>query len=102
MDATTDVLYTVALCDFPDLPPAQRMAAEVRYCKALEKVLGSAEGVAHAYGAWCQAAEAGEGEGSADSMALAKGWVRAADAARRAGFNGLSEDEGAYFEVRLG
>ena len=102
MDATTDVLYTVALCEFPGLPPAQRMAAEVRYCKALERVLGSAEGVARAYGSWCQAAQADEGEVSAGDMALAKTWVSAADAARRAGFSGLGEDEGAYFEMRLG
>ncbi|MES2187156.1 MAG: hypothetical protein V4505_21590 [Pseudomonadota bacterium] len=99
MDTTTEVFYTVALCDFPALPPAERAAAEVRYSRALERALGTPHAVARAYGAWCCAAE---GDGSAEDLALAAAWAKAADAARQAGFRGLSEDEGAYFEVRLG
>jgi hypothetical protein len=99
MDTTTEVFYTVALCDFPVLPPTERVAAEVRYCRTLERALGTPEAVARAYGAWCCAAE---GEGTAEDLVLAAGWTKAADAARQAGFRGLSEDEGAYFEVRLG
>ena len=46
MDIATDTLYTVALRDFPDLPAKERIAAEVRYCQALERRLGSGTAVA--------------------------------------------------------
>ena len=101
-DTAVDAPYTVNLCDFPGLPVNARMDAEVRYCRALERSLGSAEAVAVAYAAWCYAAEGEDSDADPQDKAQALRWVTAVDAARQAGFRGLSEDEGAYFEVRLG
>ena len=98
----TETLYSVDLCDFPGLPTPARLEAEARYGKALEKSLGSSESVVAAYGAWCYAAEGDGSDADEEDKALALRWVKAVDAARQAGFRGLSEDEGAYFEVRLG
>ena len=102
MDTVIDSRYIVSLIDFPDLPLKERMVAEMRYGTALEKALGSPEQVATAYSAWCSASDSNEAEITADEANLAKTWLRAADRARVAGFQGLGEAEGAYFEVRLG
>ena len=101
-DTAVESPYTVNLCDFPVLPVNARMDAEVRYSKALERVLGNADAVAAAYAAWCSAAEGEDSDADPADKAQALRWVKAVDAARQAGFRGLSEDEGAYFEVRLG
>lgn len=102
MDTVIDSLYTVFLINFPELPLKERMVAEIRYSAALEKALGSPELVATAYGAWCSASDSSEAEITADQANQAKTWLRAVDRARVAGFQGLGEAEGAYFEVRLG
>ncbi len=101
-DTAVESAYTVNLCDFPGLPLNARMDAEVRYSKALERAFGNAEAVAAAYAAWCYAAEGEDSDADPADKAQALRWVKAVDAARQAGFRGLSEDEGAYFEVRLG
>lgn len=101
MDLTTDTLYTASLEDFPAMPLKERIVAETRYCAALEKALGGPDGVVKAYLAWCMAAENDQAEISAETANLATVWAKAADKARQAGMQGLSEDEGAYFEVRL-
>lgn len=101
MDLATDTLYTASLEDLPGIPLKERIVAETRYCAALEKTLGGPKGVVKAYLAWCTAAESDQAEISAETATLATSWTKAADKARQAGMQGLSEDAGAYFEVRL-
>lgn len=100
IDAPT--AFSVNLCDFPELPANIRLDAEARYAKALERALGGAEAVAQAYGAYCYAADGDESDASPEDKAQALRWVKAVELARQAGFRGLSEGDGAYFEVRLG
>lgn len=101
MDLATDTLYAASLEDFPGIPLKERIVAETRYCTALEKTLEGPDGVVKAYLAWCMAAESDQAEISAETATLANSWAKAADKARQAGMQGLSENDGAYFEVRL-
>jgi hypothetical protein len=101
MESTLEILYTASLEDCPGLPDIQRALAEKRYCKALEKALGDANGVAHAYQAWQTAADSDEVSIDKETANLATRWIKAADVARQAGMRDLGEDTGAYFEIRL-
>lgn len=89
--------YTVALCDFHGLPAKERMAAEIRYCQALERRLGSAAVVAHTLRA---VMEAEEDALSPEAQALTMRWRMANTAARQVGLQGLGEPAEAYFHVR--
>ncbi|KQP22963.1 hypothetical protein [Pseudorhodoferax sp. Leaf267] len=100
MDTTTETTYTVALCDYPELPDRERIAAEVRYGRALERRLGSAEGVAQTLRAVVALAEEGHDEDpSAQTLALR--WRLANTAARQLGLQGLGDLPSAYFHVAL-
>jgi len=101
MESSLDVPYTASLEDCPGLPEIQRSLAEKRYCKALEKALGDATGVAHAFQAWQTAADSDEISIDKETANLATRWLKAADLARQAGMRDLGEDTGAYFDVRL-
>lgn len=101
METIVESPYIARLEDFPGLPDIQRQLAEKRYCKALEKALGDACGVARAYQAWNTAADSDEVSIDKDTANLATAWIKAADIARQAGMRDLGEDSGAYFEVRL-
>lgn len=101
MELALDTLYTASLEDSLDIPLNERIVAETRSCTALEETLGGREGVVKAYLAWCTAAENDHAEISAATATLATSWAKAADKARQAGIEGLSEDDGTYFEVRL-
>lgn len=93
--------YTVALEEANDLPRAERIAAEVRFVREIERTLGSSEEVAAVYRAWLEASEsdvASLGEVTANRAAR---WPRAADAAYRAGFKGIGDIGEAHFEPRL-
>jgi len=92
--------YTVALRDATGLPTAERIAAETRFARALEKSLGSADAVARVHRAWTASAESDATELDADTANAAVKWPRAYDAALQAGFRNLGEFPGAYFEVR--
>jgi hypothetical protein len=98
---TIETTYTVALRDYPELPSKERMAAEARYVRVLERKLGGAEVVADALRAVMQLEESDGGEARAEDRTLAAQWTKAANAAREAGYQGLGEVDGAYFEVRL-
>lgn len=97
MDTETDTHYTVAPCDFPDLPAKERIAAEVRYARALERRLGSHSEVATAL-LGMLALE--EGELNVESQALVTRWRAANSAARTQGLQGLGDVAEAYFDVR--
>lgn len=93
--------YVVSLQDCPGISLKDRMAAEVRYCKALERRLGSPEAVADALRA-VQAIEAGNAANLAPEAKLAQvRWQQANGAARLIGLNDLANATGARFDVRL-
>lgn len=100
MDATIDRTYTVALCDYAELPLKERTAAEMRYAKALERRLGTPDDVAHALKAVTRLSEDG-GESSPEAVQLMRQWRLATDAARLAAFQGLGESHEAWFDLRL-
>jgi len=104
MESILDTLesrYTASLEDCQGLPDVQRAQAEKRFCKALEKALGDADGIARAYQAWQTAADSDEMSIDKETANLATRWLKAADLARQAGMRDLGEDTGAYFDIRL-
>jgi hypothetical protein len=92
--------YTVALQEAPGLPVRDRIEAEVRFARELERALGGEDAVAETYRSWINASEADANELDAQTAEKAVRWPRAADAATRAGLSKLGFAE-AYFEVRL-
>jgi hypothetical protein len=92
--------YCVALQEAPDLPMRDRIEAEVRFARELERALGGEEAVAETYRSWINATEADANELDAQTAEKAVRWPRAAEAATRAGLSKLGFAE-AYFEVRL-
>lgn len=93
--------YTVAFCDARELPARERIEAEVRFVKALERALGGEDSVAEVYKAWVDASESEANQIDIATAAKAVKWPRAFDAARQAGFNKLGDVGDAHFEVRL-
>ena len=92
--------YVVSLQDCPGLSLKDRMAAEVRYCKALERRLGSPEAVADALRA-AQAIEAAKPSDLTPEQRLTQvRWQQANGAARLIGLNDLANVTGARFDVR--
>ena len=80
MDAMTEASYAVALQDYPGLPEKERIAAEVRYCRTLEKQLGTPDDVAHLMRAVERAAH-DDVEPSDEARKLATQWQMANRAA---------------------
>ena len=97
----TETLFTVALRDFPELPSKDRISAEARYIRVLEKHLGSPEALAETLQHVMALEEADGAEVNPAGVAMVNRWTKAANAARQAGYQGLAEVEGAYFAVRL-
>lgn len=94
--------YAVTLHDYPeDLPSKERIAAETRYAKVLEKQLGGPEQVAAVLDTLSNLEDSPPEQVSAGDLTLLKAWGKASAAAKQAGFRDLGEGESAYFEVRL-
>jgi hypothetical protein len=93
--------YTVALQDGRDLPTRERIDAEVRFARELERALGGKEAVAEVYKAWMDASEFEANQIDNSTAVKAVRWPRAFDAARQAGFSKLGDIGEAHFEVRL-
>lgn len=99
---TIETTYTVILRDYPEeLPDKERIAAETRYAKALEKQLGGPEQVAAVLDTINNLEESPPEVVSPADLTLLKAWGKASTAAKQAGFRDLGEGDGAYFEVRL-
>lgn len=94
--------YTVALQDGRDLPTRERIDAEVRFARELERALGGEEAVADVYRAWVEASESEANQIDTSTAVKAVRWPRAVDAATRAGFSKLGDVGEAHFEIRLG
>lgn len=93
-------LYSVSLQGVEALPAAERIAAEIRFVKELERGLGTDAGIVDVYRAWCDAAEAEASELSAGTASLAAKWPKAFNAAQRAGLKNIGEGD-AHFELHL-
>lgn len=93
--------YTVALQEARDLPMRERIEAEVRFAKELERALGGEDAVAEVYKAWLDASESEANQIDTSTAMKAVRWPRAADAARQAGFSKLGDIGEAHFEVRF-
>jgi len=95
-----DKLYSVALHGVDGMPGNERISAEVRFIKELEKSLGSAEAVVAVYRAWQEASECDSSALSAETSTLAIKWPKAFDVAQRAGLKNVGESD-AHFELQL-
>lgn len=92
--------YAVALCGVDGLPPAERIAAELRFVKELEKSLGGSDAVVRVYRAWGDASESEASELDNETANLAMKWPKAFELAQRAGLKSIGDEE-AHFEIRL-
>lgn len=92
--------YFVSAHGLSDVPPAEVIAAEVRFIKTLERQLGDSDAVVDIYCAWQEASESSATEVSASTWALADKWPKAFQAAQQAGLKNIGENE-AYFEMHL-
>ncbi|WP_394792237.1 hypothetical protein [Rhodoferax sp.] len=102
MEALIETLYTVALADYPGLPDKERVAAEVRYCKALERRIGPPEDVVHTLKAVERLADDGDVSEPTDEVRrLVHQWNLACNAARTAAMQGLGDLPEAWFDVRV-
>jgi hypothetical protein len=97
MEAT----YAVALCDYPHLPEHERTRAEARYARVLERQFGGAAQVAQALHIVQGLEDTPPEEITEAAKSVFRQWGKASQAAGQAGFQGLGEAEGCYFEVRL-
>lgn len=102
---TTDIsedqpCFTVALCDYPGLPEAERVRAEMRYARTLARQLGGEPAVANALRTIESLEDAPPEEITDEAKAIYQRWMKAARAAAEAGMQGLGGEEGCYFEVR--
>lgn len=99
-ELTLDTAYLVALVE-PALPEVTRMQAELRYCRELERRLGTPDDVAHALRAIARVA-ALEDEPGPEAQTLLVQWRLANHAARLQAVQDLPPAAAnARFEVRL-
>ena len=92
--------FSVSLQGVDNLPQAERISAEVRFIKELERSLGGEEAVVRVYRAWSEAAEVEASELDAETSSLAVKWPKAFNAAQRAGLKNIGEGD-AHFELLL-
>ena len=91
--------YIAALRGCGDISPRERMAAELRYCKALERRLGSPEAVATALTAAAAIEARNTADLSPEERLTAARWQQANSAARLIGLGDLAGIETAHFDV---
>ena len=97
---TLETLYTVTLRDYPEQLTAQdRIAAETRFAKELERQLGGPEQVAAALQTMRDLEACPPDVATPSTTTLLRQWGRASAAARQAGLRELGEAPGAFFDV---
>jgi hypothetical protein len=92
--------YGVSLHGMDGLPAAEKISAELRFIKELNRGLGGADAVVEAYRAWRDACECDASELSAAMASLAVKWPKAFETAQRAGLKNIGESD-AHFELHL-
>ena len=95
-----DKPYSVSLQGEEGLPAAEKISAELRFVKELERSLGSAEAVVAVYRAWREASECEASEVSSETYSLATKWPKAFETAQRAGLKNIGEGD-AHFALHL-
>ncbi|MBI2726218.1 MAG: hypothetical protein HYX42_08215 [Polaromonas sp.] len=92
--------YVVSLEHVIAMPAAEKISAEMRFIKELDKSLGGSEAVVATFMAWKEACDCDAAELSSDIASLAVRWPKAFEAAQRAGLKNIGEGE-AHFELHL-
>ncbi len=95
-----DKPYVVSLETQTALPATEKISAEMRFVKELEKCLGGPSSVVATFSAWAEACESDASELGSDVAGLAVKWPKAFEAAQRMGLKNLGEGE-AHFELHL-
>ena len=95
-----DKPYIVSLRAVEGLPATEKISAELRFIKEIERALGGAEAVVSVYQAWREASENEASEVRQETWALATLWAKAFDTAQRAGLKNIGEGD-AHFELQL-
>ena len=96
-----DAHYLVVLEGANELPAREKLSAEARFMKEIERSFGSAEAMLEVYSAWREACDSDASELSAKTSALAVKWPKAFNTAQRAGLQNIGEGD-AHFELSLG
>ena len=95
-----DKPYSVSLQGIEGLPAAEKISAEIRFIKEIERALGGAEAVVAVYRAWREASENEATDVRKETWALATQWAKAFETAQRAGLKNIGEGD-AHFELQL-
>lgn len=95
-----DKPYSVSLQGIEGLPAAEKISAEARFIKEIERALGGADAVVAVYRAWREASENEATEVRQETWALAAQWAKAFETAQRAGLKNIGEGD-AHFELQL-
>lgn len=90
--------FCAKLVDYPHSPADAVRVAEQRFRRELEKQLGA--DVLPVMRAFQNASESSDTDLTKTEIALAARWIKAYDAARKAGFRDLGDTDEAYFEVK--
>lgn len=93
--------FTVALCDYPDLPETERLRAEMRYAKVLTRQLGSETAVCETLRLVQSLEETPPEDISPAAQQAYHRWAKAVRAAAEAGLQGLGGEEACFFDVQL-
>ena len=95
-----EAIFTVSLCDYPELPEDKRVQAEARYARVLTRQFGSPEQVNEALSI-VQSLEDTPPEEITEEAQLTFGrWMKAARAAAEAALQGIGGTESCFFDVR--
>lgn len=92
--------YVVSLEHVTPMPAAEKISAELRFIKELDKTLGGPDSVVATFMAWKEACDCDAAELSSDVASLAVKWPKAFESAQRAGLKNIGEGE-AHFELHL-
>lgn len=90
--------FSAKLIDYPHSSADAVKVAEQRFRRELEKQLGA--DVLPVMRAFQNASESSDTDLTKTEIALAARWIKAYDAARKAGFRDLGDTDEAYFEVK--
>ncbi|QFZ85342.1 hypothetical protein GFK26_22525 [Variovorax paradoxus] len=90
--------FSAKLIDYPHSSADAVRIAEQRFRRELEKQLGA--DVLPVMRAFQNASESSDTDLTKTEIALAARWIKAYDAARKAGFRDLGDTDEAYFEVK--
>ncbi|MFD2756110.1 hypothetical protein [Comamonas terrae] len=95
-----EAIFTVTLCDYPELPEPQRQQAEARYARVLARQFGGEAEVTQALSLVQRLEDTPPEEITEEAKQVFTRWMKAARAAAEAGLQGIGGTESCFFEVR--